>query len=96
MVSLITAYMVGLNIKQNLEGVVEPKYIFLMLFTSSGAGFSLVDFVGFFGPLIGMILGFVRSTGNGAKEASVSCCPNRFIVIRFSTKSFWQVSALLR
>ncbi len=26
MVSLITAYMVGLNIKQNLEGVVEPKY----------------------------------------------------------------------
>jgi hypothetical protein len=43
-----------------------------------------------------MILGFVRSTGNGAKEASVSCCPNRFIVIRFSTKSFWQVSALLR
>ena len=58
MVSLITAYMVGLNIKQNLEGVVEPKYIFLMLFTSSGAGFSLVDFVGFFGLLIGMILGF--------------------------------------
>ena len=58
MVSLITVYMVGLNIKQDLEGVVKPKYVFLMLFTSSGAGFSLVDFVGFFGPLIGMILGF--------------------------------------
>jgi len=58
MVSLITVYMVGLNIKQDLEGVAKPKYIFLMLFTSSGAGFSLVDFVGFFGPLIGMILGF--------------------------------------
>ncbi len=58
MVSLITVYMVGLNIKQDLEGVAKPKYVFLMLFTSSGAGFSLVDFVGFFGPLIGMILGF--------------------------------------
>lgn len=58
MVSLITVYMVGLNIKQDLEGVVKPKYVFLMLFTSSGAGFSLVDFVGFFGPLIGLILGF--------------------------------------
>jgi len=58
MVSLITVYMVGLNIKQNLEGVAKPKYLFLMLFTSSGAMFSLVDFVGFFGPLIGLILGF--------------------------------------
>jgi len=58
MVSLITVYMVGLNIKQNLEGVAKPKYIFLMLFTSSGAMFSLADFVGFFGPLIGLILGF--------------------------------------
>lgn len=58
MVSLITAYMVGLNMKQELEGVTKPQFIFLMLFTSSGAFFSLVDFVAFFGPLIGLILGF--------------------------------------
>lgn len=58
MVSLITAYMVGLNIKQELEGIAKPRFVFLMLFTSTGALFSLVQFVAFFGPLIGLILGF--------------------------------------
>jgi ABC-2 type transport system permease protein len=58
MVSLITVYMVGLNIKQELEGVAKPRFVFLMLFTSRGALFSLVQFVAFFGPLIGLILGF--------------------------------------
>lgn len=58
MVSLITAYMVGLNIRQELEGVAKPRFVFLMLFTSSGAIFSLVQFVAFFGPLVGLILGF--------------------------------------
>jgi ABC-2 type transport system permease protein len=58
MVSLITAYMVGLNIREELEGVAKPQFIFLMLFTSSGAIFSLVQFVAFFGPLVGLILGF--------------------------------------
>ncbi|MBW1993140.1 MAG: ABC transporter permease subunit, partial [Deltaproteobacteria bacterium] len=58
MVSLIIAYMVGLNIKEELEGVTKPKFVFLMLFTSSGALFSLVQFVAFFGPLIGLVLGF--------------------------------------
>ncbi|MGD8291801.1 MAG: ABC transporter permease subunit [Desulfobacterales bacterium] len=58
MVSLITAYMVGLNIREELEGVAKPQFIFLMLFTSSGAVFSLVQFVAFFGPLVGLILGF--------------------------------------
>jgi len=58
MVSLITVYMVGLNIKQELEGVAKPGFVFLMLFTSSGALFSLVWFVAFFGPWIGLILGF--------------------------------------
>ena len=36
MVSLITAYMVGLNIKKELEGIAKPGFVFLMLFTSSG------------------------------------------------------------
>ncbi|MGD8652718.1 MAG: ABC transporter permease subunit, partial [Desulfobacterales bacterium] len=58
MVSLITAYMVGLNIRKELEGVAKPQFIFLMLFTSTGAIFSLVQFVAFFGPLVGLILGF--------------------------------------
>jgi ABC-2 type transport system permease protein len=58
MVSLITAYMVGLNIKQELEGVAKPRFVFLMLFTSRGALFSLVQFVAFFGPLIGLVMGF--------------------------------------
>ncbi len=58
MVSLITVYMVGINIRSELEGVAKPKFVFLMLFTSSGALFSLVQFVAFFGPLIGLVLGF--------------------------------------
>ena len=32
--------------------------IFLWLFTSTGKLFSFVQFIGFFGPLIGIILGF--------------------------------------
>lgn len=58
MVSLIIAYMVGLSIKEELAHVAKPKYVFLMLFTSRGALFSLVQFIAFFGPLIGLILGF--------------------------------------
>jgi len=58
MVSLITAYMVGLNIRHELEGVAKPRFIFLMLFTGPGALFSLVQFVAFFGPLVGLVLGF--------------------------------------
>jgi len=58
MISLITAYMVGLNIKNELAGIAKPKFVFLMLFTSTGTVFSLVQFVAFFGPLVGLILGF--------------------------------------
>ena len=58
MISLITAYMVGINIRQELDGVAKPRFIFLMLFTAPGAVFSLVQFVAFFGPLVGLILGF--------------------------------------
>ena len=58
MVSLITVYIVGLNIREQLAEVAKPKLVFLMLFTSAGGFFSLVDFVAFFGPLIGLIMGF--------------------------------------
>jgi ABC-2 type transport system permease protein len=75
MVSLIIAYMVGINIRQDLEGVAKPKFLFLMLFVSRGVVFSLVQFVAFFGPLIGLVLGFdainrERNEGTLAKLVS--------------------------
>jgi len=57
MVSLITAYMVGIKIRE-VEGQLKPQFIFLLLFTEPGAMFSLVQFVAFFGPLVGLVLGF--------------------------------------
>ena len=58
MVSFITSYMAGINLRENLEGMAKPKFVFLMLFSTTGAVFSLVQFVAFFGPLIGLVLGF--------------------------------------
>jgi ABC-2 type transport system permease protein len=58
MISLMSAYMTGTGLKRELEGIAKPSLVFLMLFTSTGALFSLTQFVAFFGPLIGMILGF--------------------------------------
>jgi ABC-2 type transport system permease protein len=75
MVSLITTYMVGIALSEELGGVAKPKFVFLMLFASTGPLFSLVQFVAFFGPLIGLILGFdsinrERSSGTLSKLAS--------------------------
>jgi len=58
MISLVTTYMVGTGLRKELEGFAKPSLVFLLLFTSTGALFSLVQFIAFFGPLIGMILGF--------------------------------------
>jgi ABC-2 type transport system permease protein len=58
MVSLVTTYMVGTGLRGELEGFAKPSLVFLLLFTSTGALFSLVQFIAFFGPLIGLILGF--------------------------------------
>jgi len=75
MVSMITTYMVGMGLREELGGVAKPRFVFLMLFTSSGPLFSLVQFVAFFGPLIGLILGFdainqERGSGTLSKLAS--------------------------
>ncbi|MBW2311624.1 MAG: ABC transporter permease [Deltaproteobacteria bacterium] len=75
MVSLITTYMVGTGLRDELSGVAKPEFVFLMLFTSTGPLFSLVQFVAFFGPLIGLVLGFdsinrERSSGTLSKLAS--------------------------
>lgn len=57
MVALVTTYMVGASLQANLAGT-KPKYVFLLLFTSQGQLFSLAQFIAFFGPLIGLIMGF--------------------------------------
>lgn len=56
-VSLVMAYMVGTTLRDELKDVAKPTFVFLMLFTS-GKLFSLVSFIAFFGPLIGIVLGF--------------------------------------
>jgi len=58
MVGFITSYMAGIHLRESLEGVAKPRFVFLMLFNTTGALFSLVQFVAFFGPLIGIVLGF--------------------------------------
>ena len=58
MVGVIIASMVGMSIQEEVKGMAKPTLLFLMLFTSTGKLFSFVQFIGFFGPLIGIILGF--------------------------------------
>ncbi len=58
MVSLVTAFMVGSGLREELRDVAKPTFVFLMLFTSPGKLFSLIQFIAFFGPLIGIVLGF--------------------------------------
>jgi ABC-2 type transport system permease protein len=58
MLSVLMVYMAGMKIGEDLQGEVKPTFVFLMLFTSSGIGFPLVQFVALFGPLIGLVLGF--------------------------------------
>ena len=57
MVSLILTYVVGLTLKQELEGVAKPSFVFLKLFTF-GHIISLVQLVAIIGPVVGLILGF--------------------------------------
>jgi ABC-2 type transport system permease protein len=58
MVGVIIAAMVGMGIQEETRGLAKPTLLFLLLFTSTGKLFSFVQFIGFFGPLIGIILGF--------------------------------------
>ncbi len=58
MVSFITSYMAAMGMRENLDALSNIKFPFLLLFSSSGALFSMVQFVAFFGPLIGLVLGF--------------------------------------
>jgi ABC-2 type transport system permease protein len=58
MVGVIIASMVGMSIQEESKGMAKPALLFLWLFTSTGKLFSFVQFIGFFGPLIGIFLGF--------------------------------------
>ena len=58
MVSFITTYMAGIHLRENLEALANIRFPFLMLFSATGALFSMIQFVAFFGPLIGLVLGF--------------------------------------
>jgi len=58
MVSFITSYMAGIQMRENLEELSKIKFPFLTLFSSPGAVVSMLQFVAFFGPLIGLVLGF--------------------------------------
>jgi len=58
MVALVTSFMAATNLREALEGVAKPTEVFLLLFTTPGKFFSLVQFIAFFGPLIGIITGF--------------------------------------
>jgi ABC-2 type transport system permease protein len=59
MVALVSAYMAATNVREALEGMPsKPSHLFLLLFTAPGKFFSLVQFIAFFGPLLGIIMGF--------------------------------------
>jgi ABC-2 type transport system permease protein len=58
MVGIIIASMVGMTIREEVKGTAKPTLLFLYLFTTTGKLFSFIQFIGFFGPLVGVILGF--------------------------------------
>lgn len=58
MVGIIVTSMVGMGLRSELEGYSKPAFVFLLLFTATGRFFSFTQFMGFFGPLMGIILGF--------------------------------------
>ena len=74
-VASLTTYMVSMNLKSELSSGTKLQHLFLMLFTTSGQFFSLTQFIAFFGPLIGIIMGFdsinrERSAGTLSKLLS--------------------------
>ena len=59
MVALVSTYMDATNVREALEGLSKLSQVFLLLFTTPGKFFSLVQFIAFFGPLLGIIMGFI-------------------------------------
>jgi ABC-2 type transport system permease protein len=67
LIGLWASYATGQAIRQNTESI-PAQYVFLLLMTSSGETvFSLATFLGFFGPLVGITLGFDSISGEYAR-----------------------------
>jgi ABC-2 type transport system permease protein len=59
MVSFITSYIAAISLREAIaRDAMSGRFLFLMLFSTEGARFSMIQFVAFFGPLIGLFLGF--------------------------------------
>jgi ABC-2 type transport system permease protein len=58
MVALVSTYMAASGLREALEGWAKPSQVFLMIYTTSGKFISLVEFIAFFGPLLGIVMGF--------------------------------------
>ncbi len=66
LIGLWATYASGQAIRQNSD-TTPAQYVFLLLLTSSETVFSLVTFLGFFGPLVGITLGFDSISGEYAR-----------------------------
>ena len=67
LIGLWAAYASGQAIRQDTENT-PTQYVFLFLLTSgTGTVFSLATFLGFFGPLVGITLGFDSISGEYAR-----------------------------
>ncbi len=58
MISFISSYMAAIHLRENLGELADIRFPFLMVFSTPGTMFSMVQFVAFFGPLLGLVLGF--------------------------------------
>ncbi len=66
LIGLWATYASGQAIRQNSD-TTPAQYVFLLLLTSSETVFSLATFLGFFGPLVGITLGFDSISGEYAR-----------------------------
>jgi len=66
LIGLWATYASGQAIRQNTD-TIPAQYVFLLLLTSSEMVFSLATFLGFFGPLVGITLGFDSISGEYAR-----------------------------
>ena len=66
LIGLWATYASGQAIRQNSD-TTPAGYVFLLLLTSSETVFSLATFLGFFGPLVGITLGFDSISGEYAR-----------------------------
>jgi ABC-2 type transport system permease protein len=66
LIGLWATYASGQAIRQNTD-TIPAQYVFLLLLTSSETVFSLATFLGFFGPLVGITLGFDSISGEYAR-----------------------------